>query len=278
MNWHSKSLKILGLTDTEVEVLKALELAKSTQDIRRLTGLSRTGIKYVLEKLMEKEMVDRVKVGKRFVYIAIGRKELSQKLKDVVDEINIEAGAIGGGLAGARIKTSKENEFIIHVGVKEIIPAYQRIASINKGERIKAIQHHKSWVELTEKVSKDQLVDFNRSIIKNHLILDGMLNESAYDSYVQEIKKDPRKHKDTVESLSGRMADYTVFPNSIFNYNCELWLFKSTTLLINWHEEVAIEITNQSMTPFLRDMFECVKAEGKKIDHNKVMKGVLERV
>ena len=278
MNWHSKSLKILGLMDTEIEVLKSLSLAKSMQDIRRLTGLSRTGIKYVLLKLSEKEMVERVKIGKRFVYIAISKKELSQKLKDVVDEINIEVGTKGGGLTGARIKTSKENEFIIHVGSKEIIPAYQRIASINKGERIKAIQHHKSWMELTEKVSKDQLVDFNRSIIKNHLILDGMLNESAYDSYIEEIKKDPRKHKDTVESLSGRMADYTVFPNSMFNYNCELWLFKSTTLLINWHEEVAIEITNQSMTPFLRDMFEFVKSGGKKIDHNKVMKGVLERV
>jgi len=277
MNWHNKSLKILGLTDTETEVLKSLSLAKSTQDIKRLTGLSRTGIKYVLEKLMEKEMVEKVKVGKRFIYMAISKKELLQKLKEIFDEINIESGSVGE-LTGARIKTSKENEFIIHVGAREIVPAYQRIASINKGERIKAIQHHKSWVELSEKVSKEQLVEFNKSIVKNHLILDGMLNESAYDSYLQEIKKDPRKHKDTVESLSGRMADYTVFPNSVFNYNCELRLFKSTTLLINWHEEVAIEITNQSMTPFLRDMFEFVKAGGKKIDHNKVIRGVLERV
>jgi len=287
MNWHNKSLKILGLTETEIEVLKSLSLAKSTQDIKRLTGLSRTGIKYVLEKLMEKEMVERVKVGKRYIYMAISKKELSMKFRDMFDELNIEMGAgagvvtsVGagaGGLTGARIKTSKENEFIIHVGAKEIIPAYQRIASINKGERIKAIQHHKSWMELSEKVSKEQLVEFNKSIVKNHLILDGMLNESAYDSYLQEIKKDPRKHKDTVESLSGRMADYTVFPNSVFNYSCELWLFKSTTLLINWHEEVAIEITNQSMTPFLRDMFEFVKAGGKKIDHNKVIRGVLER-
>ena len=219
-------------------------------------------------------MVERSKVGKRFIYISISKKELSQKFKDIFDEINIES----GDLQGARIKTSKENEFIIHVGAKEIIPAYQRIASINKGERIKAIQHHKSWMELSLKVSKEQLVDFNRSIVKNHLILDGMLNESAYDSYLQEIKKDPRKHKDTVESLSGRMADYTVFSNDMFNYSCELWLFKSTTLLINWHEEVAIEITNQSMTPFLRDMFEFVKAGGRKIDHNKVIQGVLERV
>ena len=274
MNWHGKTLKILGLTDTEVEVLKSLELAKSTQDIRRLTGLSRTGIKYVLEKLAEKGLVEKFKTGKRFVYMAITQKELSSKLKETIDQIDISS----GDLKGARIKTSKENEFIIHVGAKEIVPAYQRIASINKGERIKAIQHHKSWLELLEKVSKEQLIDFNRSIVRNHLILDGMLNESAYNSYLKEIQKDPEKNKEVAESLSGRMADYTVFPDNMFNYNCEIWLFKGTTLLINWNEEVAIEITNQSMTPFLRDMFESVKAYGRTIDHNKAIKGVLERV
>jgi len=277
MNWHSKTFKILGLTETEIEVLKALDLAKSPQDIKRLTGLSRTGILYVLDKLMDKDLVECVKVGKRSVYIAIVKKELSSKFKDVFDEINIESKS-AGELHGARVKTSKENEFIIHVGAREIVPAYQRIASVNKNERIKAIQHHKSWLELQDKVSKDQLVDFNRSIVKNHLILDGMLNESAYDSYLQEIKKDPRKNKETVESLSGRMADYTVFPNNFFNHNCEIWLFKSTALLINWHEEVAIEITNKSMALFLADMFEFVKVGGRKIDHNKAIRGVMERV
>ena len=274
MNWRRKSLRILGLTDSEIVVLESLTLAKSMQDIKRLSGLSRTGIKYVLEKLMEKEMVERVKVGKRFIYIAISKKELSQKFKEIFDEVNIEA----GNLHGARIKTSKENEFIIHVGAKEIVPAYQRIASMNKNERIKAIQHHKSWNELLDKVSKDQLIDFNRSIVKNHLILDGMLNESAYDSYLKEIKTDPSKNRDAIESLSGRMADYTVFPNNFFNYHCEIWLFKTTTLLINWHEEVAIEITNENMTLFLRDMFEFVKIGGKKIDHNRVIREVLGKV
>lgn len=274
MNWRSNTLKMLDLIESEILVLDALSLAKSTQDIKRLTGLSRTGIKYVLEKLMRRGLVNRTKIGKRFIYMAISKKELSDDLRDVSDNMNIE----NGKLSGARIKTSKENEFIIHVGAKEIVPAYERIASVNRNERIKAIQHHKSWLELMNKVSKDQLVDFNKSIVKNHLILDGMLNESAYDSYLKEIKNDPIKNKDAIESLNGRMADYTVFPNNFFNYNCEIWLFKNTALLINWHEEVAIEIVNENMAWFLRDMFEFVKEGGKKIDHNKMIREVLGRV
>ena len=274
MNWRNKSLNILGLTEAEIQVLEALSLAKSTQDIARNIRLSRTGIKYVIEKLLEKGLVERVRVGKRCIYIAVNKNNMTTKLKELIDDMNIES----GDKKGARIKISKENEFIIHVGAKEIVPAYQRIASMNRNERIKAIQHHRSWTELLEKVTKGQLVDFNRSIIKNHLILDGMLNESAYASYLQEITKDPSKHKDAVESLSGRMADYTVFPDNFFDYHCEAWLFKSTTLLINWHEEVAIEITNENITYFLKDMFEFVKMGGRKIDHNKAVKEVIEKL
>ncbi len=274
MNWRSNTLKMLDLIESEILVLEALSLAKSTQDIKRLTGLSRTGIKYVIEKLMGRGLVNRTKIGRRFIYMAVSKKELSDGLRGVSDNMNIETGK----LSGARIKTSKENEFIIHVGAKEIIPAYERIASVNKNERIKAIQHHRSWLELLKKVSKDQLVDFNRSIVKNHLILDGMLNESAYDSYLKEIKNDPKQNKDAIESLNGRMADYTVFPNNFFNYNCEIWLFKNTALLINWHEEVAIEIVNENMAWFLRDMFEFVKEGGKKIDHNRMIREVLGKL
>jgi hypothetical protein len=101
-----------------------------------------------------------------------------------------------------------------------------------------------------------------------------MLNESAYQAYKEEVLNNPRKYKDSVKSLEGRMADYTFFADDVFNHNAELWLFKNTSLLINWHEEVAIEITNKSMTSFLKDMFEFVKKGGHKVDHNQAMKNL----
>jgi len=129
---------------------------------------------------------------------------------------------------------------------------------------------------LAEKISPEQLIEFNETIKKNHIIFDGMLNRSAYKAYSEEIRKDPEKHTDMIKSLEGRMADYTVFSDEFFNYDSEIWIFKTTTLIINWKKEVAIEITNADMTGFLKDMFEFVKAGGIKHDHNKAIKDLLK--
>jgi hypothetical protein len=52
-------------------------------------------------------------------------------------------------------------------------------------------------------------------------------------------------------------------------------MFKDTTLIVNWSDEVAIEITNTNMTKFLSDMFEFVKMGGNKVDHNRAMRELL---
>ncbi len=273
MDWRDKSLKILSLTDTETSILNTLTTSKSVQKIAEDSKLSRTGINHALKNLVSKGFVKHESFGKRRLFSALTLKELSQKMQKALDEIEIA----NTDKKGAKIKISKEDEFIIHVGSKEIIPAYRRIAAENKNERIRAIQHHRSWNELIEKISPGQLVEFNESIIKNHLIIDGMLNRSAYSAYREEIKRDPKKHAEAVKSLEGRMADYTVFADEFFNWDAEIWIFKTTTLIINWHEEVAIEITNENMTGFLKDMFEFVKAGGSKLDHNKAMRELLNK-
>jgi predicted transcriptional regulator len=271
MKIQEKAAHLLDLTTLECSILEHLSEAMSIQQISSGISFSRTGIKYALSSLKEKGFVQKIKYGKRYLYISITKDELSRKIQEIADELLLS----GKALRGVRVKTSKRDEFIIHIGTEEILPAYKRIASMNKNERIKAIQHHRSWIELTNRITPEQLVDFNDNIIKNKIILDGMLNESAYQSYKKEIEENPQKHKDNVASLKGRMADYTVFPDHYFNFDVEIWMFKNTTLIINWREEIAIEIINDSITFFLKDMFEFVKMGGKKIDHNKMVEGLL---
>jgi predicted transcriptional regulator len=272
MDWHDKSLKILSLTSTETVILNVLAEAKSVQEIAKGSRLSRTGINYALKSLVSKELVISKRKGKRHVYLAIPLDELAKKMKKSLDEIEIA----NAEKKGVKVKLSKKDEFIIHVGPKEIIPAYKRIAAENKNERIRAIQHHRSWLELIKRITPKQLIEFNEAIKTNHIILDGMLNESAYKAYEKEIEEDPEQHLEAVKSLEGRMADYTVFPDSVFNHDAEIWIFRSTALIINWKEGVAIEITNANMAGFLRDMFEYVKAGGRKLDHGKAIRNVLE--
>lgn len=271
MKWTHTSMDLFGLNGTEVQILESLSSTKSVQVVAKETGLSRTGIKYSISNLMHKGLINLIRQGKRKLYIAITEDQLRQKLQQTMDSIVLESGV----KEGVRIKTSIEDEFIIHVGPKEIVPAFKRIAYESKDERIKAIQHHRSFNDQVEVATSEQVADFNNAIIKNHIILDGLLNESAYESYVDEIKTDPKKFKEGIQSLEGRMADYSVFPNNRFNYHSEIWLFKTTTLIINWKDSVAIEIINKNMTGFLREMFEYVKEGSRKIDHNKIMREII---
>jgi len=94
------------------------------------------------------------------------------------------------------------------------------------------------------------------------------LQENYYDLYAEYLKKHPQSESaNTAESLGSRMADYTVVPSQFFDVYSEIWIFRTTVIIINRHEEVAIEITNEQMMSFLRDMFEFVKMGGKKINH-----------
>lgn len=273
MDWNNKSLKVLSLTETEKKILNVLDFPKTVQEISQESKISRTGINHVLKHLLNKDLIKYELVGKRKKYISINLLELSRKFQQILDQIQMS----NKEKKGARIKVSQENEFVIHIGKEEIIPAYKRIAFENKNERVKAIQHHRSWNELIEKISPEQLVEFNEAIKENKIILDGMLNESAYTSYQQEIKSNPEKHKEAVRSLEGRMADYAVFSDEFFNYDAEIWIFNTTALIINWKEELAIEITNENMTGFLRDMFEFVKKGGRKLNHNEAIRELINK-
>lgn len=275
MDWENKYLKILGLTGTETSILGVLTTAKSIQMIAEDTSLSRTGVNYALKKLIGMKLVTYALFGRRKLYSSITAKAFSQKLKNILGEIEISS----KDKKGTGIRVSKESQFTIHVGIKEVVEAYSRIASTNQNTRIKAIQGYKSWITIVEKLSPNELVQFNQSIRENHLIIDGILQENQYARYADYLKKHPGStNTASAKSLTGRMADYTAIPSNFFDVFSEIWIFKNTVIIINWNEEVAIEITNQEMMAFLRDMFEFVKIGGKKVNHEEEMEKILMNI
>ncbi len=271
MNWTETTLDILGLNDTEKAILESLSIAKSVQDLALDTKLSRTGINHSLKKLYKKDLITTLRNGKRKLYLAITFKELSLKLQRLQDTINVES----TNKKGARIKTSKENEFIIHVGSKDIISMYERIMSLHKGERWKAIQPNKSWMNMHQKLTKRELIHINNAIRENDIIVDAIVQDNAYMLYHEFFKKDPEVLQEVAESFTGRSADYTSLPHSFFDYHTEIWFFERTFSIINWKEEVAIEITNSDIMNFMKDLFEIAKEKGVKVDHNQAMSEIL---
>lgn len=272
MNWNSENLSLLGLHATEIAILDNLKTAKNVHQIAKETKLSRTGINHCLKNLIKKDLVAAVKKGSRQFYIAPTMGQLGMHLQRIVDEIVITDSV----KKGVRIKTSTETEFKIYYGIKELIPAYERVVSLNKYERVCAIQPNKSWKYLHDKLSPTELLRFNSLVKENKLIVDGILHEDAYKLYKVFLESNPKYKKEVmVESFSDRSADYTAISPELFNYNAEIWIFQKSCIIINWKEEVAVEIANKDIMGFMRDMFTCVKQIGQKIDHSKAMHEIL---
>lgn len=272
MDWHQNTLNILGLTDFEKRIVQSLDTAKSLSEISGETKIIRTSVAYNLKVLIQRGLVYKIKYKKRYRYIALSPDQLSVALGEIITE------ATKSKRVGVRIKTTEEDEFIVHVGSQEIIPAFKRIAEKNKNTRIKAIQHHKSFTDQVTTATATEIKSFNSTIIKNNIIIEGILNESAYETYLDEIKSDPKNTREAIETLGGRMADYYIFPDNRFDCHSEIWIFKATTLIINWKKQVAIEIINTDMAQLTGDMYEYVKGGCRKIDHNEMMRQLIKKV
>jgi predicted transcriptional regulator len=265
MNWQQPGLKFLGLTRLETTILETLTEPRNPSDVARIAKVVRTSVNYNLKQLVHRGLVERITTGKRHLYVARSPADLRSMMQRASD-------SIGAHTHGVRIKTAQEDEFIIHVGADEIVPAFVRIVLEIKNDRVKAIQHHRSYTDQVAVLTKEQAVTFNEAIIKNKIIVDGLLNENAYSEYEKKIRRDPESYRAQIETLGGRMADYGVFPDGVFDVHAEIWIFKTTTLVINWKDKIAIEITNTNMTGLIRDMFEYVKSGSRKIDHNEMMR------
>lgn len=272
MDLAQESLKILGLNTTELSVLRAFKVVKNVNDAVIETKISRTGIVYCLKNLAYKGLIKKIRSGKRYRYVAISPVELSNKLKNISEEISIGSGTV----QGARIRTSTESEFVVHVGIKEIISMYEKVMSLNKGERWKAIQPNKSWMNMHKYVAPQEMIKVNNFIRENGIIVDGVIQDNAYKLYHEFFKNNKESLHAVAESFTGRSADYTLIPHQFFNYNAEIWFIKNTVCLVNWLDAVAIEITNPDMRNFIKDMFEIVKEQGMKVDHNQAMREILD--
>lgn len=275
MNWSNKSLSFLGLNQKEVLILEALVKAETHKEVAKKTKIPRTTVAFVVQNLIKKGLILPIKHGKRFRYISLTEEQLQNRLRQTLGEMK----ATAQERKGAQIRISKESEFIIHIGIKEVIEAYSRIATLNKDTRIKAIQSYKSWITIIEKLGPQDLIRFNQFVRDNNLIIDGILQDKQYDWYGEYLKEHPQAEStDTAESLGQRMADYTLVHSEYFNVYSEIWIFRSTVIIINWRDEVAIEITNDQMMSFLRDMFEFVKMGGKKINHEEYLKEMMDKI
>ncbi len=268
MNWKNPRLRVLGLESKEKDLLTLLSDSLSIQDVSRKSPIPRTTITYMLKKLVERGLVEKVRFGKRYRYYSVPAGQLQAILGEATASPFDEPPTPSAGAVPSSTKKISN-----YRGLKNITQLQVDFLQSHRDERVYAIQPNKSWLSLHSKVSEDQVIRVNEIIRNNNLIIDAVIEHDAYENF-RRANQSKRKFLALAKSFGDRMADYVSAPKGYMTDQVEMWIIKNTALFIDWREEVAIKIVDAHMAHFLKDMYLLTKEHGKKIDHNQAIREV----
>jgi hypothetical protein len=170
-----------------------------------------------------------------------------------------------------KTKNNSQSGFTFIYGKKTMLKVWESMAEKNIG-RFYAIQSTRSLLNTINLFKPGEFIPINNAIKKNKIIVESIAREDALPTYLNTYKDDPKIQRGIIDSFRGRMTDTTLVKNDYLNNNAELLLTSKSAFLMNWEQEVGIEIKNKDMIDFLKELFDLAKGYGKKIDFNEYLK------
>ncbi len=151
---------------------------------------------------------------------------------------------------------------------------------LNKHERLYIIQPNQSTEMVLRKYPFNELVEINNFIKDNKIIVEAVLHENAFDHFFETLKKEQKTGREIqamFQSFADRVADTTYISKELLDFKAEIYIMGPVALILNWEEEVAVEIKNPDMVGMLKGFFEFIKHYGRKVDQNPMIAKLLEK-
>jgi DNA-binding transcriptional ArsR family regulator len=256
-----KDIERWGFTKNEILLLSSISTkAKNISQIARETGISRTTLYTSLRNLLGRKIIESRQSGRSVLWTINEDFSLNNESK-ATKNIDAPAG------------------FKVLKGIKELTKIWDKISLANKNnERVLGIQPTRSMINTISKMNPKELLDINNSILKNKVIIEGLLREDYYEKLIGYYKGDVGKQKDILKSFMGRATDMILVGNEYLNSDADLIILKDSAILQNWKTEEAIEIKNKDMIELLKELFDLARGYGRKVDQNEYLNGLYRKL
>ena len=276
MKLTKEMIKILGLTDYEVIILKALkEKDFLIQDLSTHTAIPRTSLYYALPHLVDRGFIESFKRNRKTLWRnafdsqiegLFKNQQMDQGNENGIDDTSQRNKNTGGDNFIKRISNSSKISF--YHGKNQTINALMDISTIPQHSRFYGIQPEASVVGAINKGGIDKIIEFNNKVKDSKLIVEGIIHERGTDSMIQSLS--PKDEKRLLASFSSRSADTAKLPEGFLNNTkAEIYLYDNKKVaIINWYEDFAVTIENKDVFDLLIEMFKSTKYMLKKYDQN----------
>jgi predicted transcriptional regulator len=266
-------IPLLSLSNNEVKILKVLEVNNplTVALLSKNTKIPRMTIYLTLNSLKNRGILNYNRLGKRKYWKINEKEKISKILWDALQKFN----------SSENITTVKTNDsgFSVIKNMESLWSIWQEAVAGNKDSRIYGIQPTESLKEILNKSDwQNKIAPINEAITNNKLIIEGLTREDYIPTYLKYFENDKSKQRKILEDLQNRMSDMVNVSNDHFKYPVDFMMFKDKAFLINWKNEVAIEIKNTDMLNFLKELFDLARGYGKKVDQGNYIRELLKNL
>lgn len=263
-------VKILGLTDYEVTILKTLkEKEFIIQDLAVYTEIPRTSLYYALPHLVERGFIESFRRNKKTYWRNIyndtindffEKHKLDENEKDIGNTSNTEGNFIK--------KISSKSKVYFYNGKNQAVNVFRDMEKLPPHSRFYGIQPEASIIGAITENRLEDIIEFNKKVKSSKLIVEGIIHEKGTESMVQSLS--PTDKKRLLDSFSGRTADTSKLPEGFLNNTkAEIYFYDDKKIaIVNWYEDFAVIIENKDVFDLLIEMFKSTKYMLKKYDQN----------
>ena len=250
---HPKIEKLLGLSKKESRILSVLTGApKNVSQISKEARYPRTTTLRTLIGFHSRGFVAKHRVSlKRGGWVIKPTEGMEKIFKDIWDEIN----------SAAPSKISRgENDIVVYHGKKQMMLLANKVLSFHKGERVYWMQSIHIW----EVWLKHKLLD--RVIWLTHYLKNkGIISEGFFPDNFLEIDYKYGGEKLLRGFLDRPVIIHTI-PSKFLNFYSDIMVFRDVVSIMNWKDELAIEIKNKDLVKVFISLFDYIKATGVRVN------------
>ncbi len=266
-----KFSRIVNLNNYEEKLLEILQSGEKTvSEVSRISKIPRTSLYTTIDSLLKRNLILKKKDKNKTILSTVDKK--------YIDSILFTESTIS--------KNQLDKEFLripdskISYGISSLIKTYEKITNL-KNQRVHVIQPTSSMLSSISKITPDKLVELNERVKKNHIIFDVIINKNYMnkymDKYINENNFQMTQEK-LLKSLEKRMADMSIIDNTYFNVSSEIYFTDQELYILNWEDEIALEIHNQEIILLIKELFMFTKSLSLKINYHELIEKHLSKV
>lgn len=237
------TLETLNLSSKERAVLHALQVSTEPEKISLLSlkaKLPHSTTSFILRKLEMRKLAERIKVDNHFRWKY--RRNIS-----IVENLSPEA--------------LKDTFLHVSSGMENLNREFMKILEIDGGNRLYAIQGSGISKTILNKIDNEFIFDFHQEVRRQELIIEGVIAESVFQLFKQMTVAQLDSHLD-------RLTIVYVLPDELIHFPFDVFIFKDTTLLIDYEKERLVRIEDGAFAQVFKALFNLAQQFGTKVNLN----------